>query len=258
MSLEPFSAFQHQLVEILRNLNNGVDYHGVSGQHIHQAQAVPQNAVAVPLQGASRNVPGALVFRKPGQQTLALCQNAKKTRRARRGKGLEHFPAHPFGRQGRQRIRRDGAHLHKGLAVNAPGWPARGKPRQAKNSGGVVCQRRGGSGAQQPAAQVFNRLGVHVQAACAVQRQGVDGEIPGLKIRCQRSTAQGHAFTPAPQANRNAFSNTEGIRVRGEKGIHASVKGKIQLRGATPQQKIAHSAAYEVKFHASALSQPAR
>jgi len=27
LSLEPFSAFQHQLVEILRNLNNGVDYH---------------------------------------------------------------------------------------------------------------------------------------------------------------------------------------------------------------------------------------
>lgn len=96
-----------------------------------------------------------------------------------------------------------------------------------------------------------------MEAARAVQRQGVDGEIPGLKVRGQRSAAQGHAFAPAPQADGNAFSHADGIRVRGKKGIHASVKGKVQLRGATPQQKVAHRAAYEVKFHVCCISQPA-
>ena len=46
LSLEPFSAFQHQLVEILRNLNNGVDYHSQQEGPLHRLAEELTPAVA--------------------------------------------------------------------------------------------------------------------------------------------------------------------------------------------------------------------
>ena len=196
--------------------------HGIAREFVHQSQAVPQHAVGMPLYRACRDVTRALVFFKPGRQTVPLRQNAKKSRRARQGQSLEHFLGHTLRRNGRQQSLGRGAHLLKSLAGYAPVGPAGSKARQTKNSCGIIRKGRGRSRAHHFVAQVVNRLGVHVQSPCAVERKGIDGEIPRCKVRRQGAAPEGHAFAPVPQADIDAFTHADRIWVRGQKVVHAS------------------------------------
>ena len=210
----------------------------------------------MPARRSGRNIAGGLQLREPGRQRVSLCQDLKKTRGCGRGQGFAQFAAHPFRRDGRQSGGGQGAHLSVGSVVHLPVRPLGREAGQTEDPRWVVGQGRGRGGPQAAGAQIGQGLGMEAQQAAAVQSHGIDGEIPGQKVRFQAAAAQGHAFPAAPEADTHAFAHRPGVGMGGQKIGHVAGKSEIQLNGHAAQQEVAHGPAHEVKFHEFSMPQP--